>query len=107
VTESGLLCPHCHETLLPFDELPAEIQPALRDWGEKYAACHQVAHWDERQRQGAGNYDRALEEAAVTVEGLLVEAASRLAPGLLDYYAAALWEDQDECLEVAPEDVAV
>ena len=24
---------------------------------------------------------------------------------LLDFYPAVLWEDQDECLEVRPEDV--
>jgi hypothetical protein len=30
-----------------------------------------------------------------------------LAPKLLNSYAAAIWEDQDECLEVRPEDVPV
>jgi hypothetical protein len=28
-----------------------------------------------------------------------------LAPALLEFYPAVVWEDQDECLEVRPEDV--
>ena len=34
-------------------------------------------------------------------------AGRELAPKLLDSYAAVIWEDQDECLEVRPEDLAV
>ena len=34
-------------------------------------------------------------------------AGRELAPKLLNVYAAVIWEDQDECLEVRPEDVAV
>jgi hypothetical protein len=26
-------------------------------------------------------------------------------PKLLDFYPAVIWEDQDECLEVRPEDI--
>ena len=33
------------------------------------------------------------------------EAGRQLAPRLLEFYPAAVWEDQDECLEVRPEDV--
>jgi len=36
---------------------------------------------------------------------LLARAGRDLAPKLLNSYAAAVWEDQDECLEVRPEDV--
>ena len=28
-------------------------------------------------------------------------------PPLLESYAAVIWEDQDECLEVRPEDVVL
>ena len=35
------------------------------------------------------------------------EAAHDLVPQLLDSYPAAVWEDQDECLEVRPEDITL
>jgi len=38
-------------------------------------------------------------------EQLLARAGREIAPKLLNSYAAAVWEDQDECLEVRPEDV--
>ena len=40
-------------------------------------------------------------------EQMLARAGRELAPKLLHSYAAAVWEDQDECLEVRPEDVAI
>jgi hypothetical protein len=66
-----------------------------------------VAHWDDRQRKGAGNYDRAYEQAAREAEALLIRAGSQLAPRLFDFYPAIVWEDQDECLEVRPEDILI
>ena len=64
-----------------------------------------MAHWDDRQRKSAKNYDRAYENAAEEAEQLLARAGSKLAPKLLEIYPAIVWEDQDECLEVRPEDV--
>lgn len=107
VHESGLLCQHCNEVLVPFDELADELKPALEAWAAKYAPVHAVAHWDDRQRKGAGNYDRAYDNAAKEAERLLAQAGGQLAPRLLDFYPAAVWEDQDECLDVRPEDVAL
>ena len=66
---------------------------------------HAVAHWDDRQRKGAGNYERAFESAAQTAEKLLTTAGTELTPRLLEFYPAVVWEDQDECLEIRPEDV--
>jgi hypothetical protein len=54
-----------------------------------------------------GNYDAAYENAAQQAEQMLARAGRELVPKLLHSYAAAVWEDQDECLEVRPEDVAV
>jgi hypothetical protein len=107
VRESGLLCQHCGETLVPFDELPAPLRDELAAWTALYAPVHAVAHWDDRQRKTAGNYDQAYENAAEEAERLLAQAGSRLAPRLLEFYAAVVWEDQDECLEVRPEDVTL
>ena len=45
--------------------------------------------------------------AAQDAEKLLVEAATELMPPLLEVYPAVIWEDQDECLEVRPEDVVL
>lgn len=105
VAESGLICEHCGETAVPFDEIPAEFQDELRQWAEAYAPLHDVAHWDETERKECADYDVELENAATAVERLLREAGRKLAPKLLDVYPAVIWEDQDECLEVRPEDI--
>jgi hypothetical protein len=106
VAESGLVCQHCSGTAVPFDELPAGVQAALKSWAQEYAAVHEVAHWEDRQRKLARNYDRALENAARSAEQLLARAGGEIAPVLLESYPAVVWEDQDECLEVRPEDIA-
>lgn len=103
--ESGLICQHCNATAVPLDELPQELQAGIRRWAEEYAKVHEVAHWDDRQRKQAGNYDRAFEDAARAAERLLAVASSTLIPALLELYPAVVWEDQDECLEVRPEDI--
>jgi hypothetical protein len=105
VHEAGLICQHCSDTLVPFEEIPAAFQGELQNWASRYAPVHAVAHWDDRQRKAAGDYDHAYETAAEEAERLLAEAGRQLAPRLLESYAAAVWEDQDECLEVRPEDV--
>jgi hypothetical protein len=107
IHDAGLICQHCSETLVPFDELPDDLKPDLEAWGAQYAKVHAVAHWDDRQRKSAGNYDRAYDNAAKEVERLLARAGRELAPRLLDFYPAAVWEDQDECLDVRPEDVVL
>ena len=105
VRESGLICQHCSDTLVPFDEIPASVRGDLEAWAAAYEPVHAVAHWDDSQRKSAPDYDRAFENAAREAEQLLVQAGGRLAPRLLEFYPAVLWEDQDECLEVRPEDV--
>ena len=105
VCESGLICQHCGDSLVPFDQIPAPLQEELSAWGAEYAPVHAVAHWDDRQRKSAGNYDRAYENAAEEAERLLGRVGGQLAPKLLELYPAVVWEDQDECLEVRPEDV--
>jgi hypothetical protein len=105
VRDTGLLCQHCNDTLVPYDEIPAALRAELESWATQYADVHGVAHWDDRQRKSAGNYDRAYENAAKEAEGLLARAGSQLAPKLLEIYPTIVWEDQDECLEVRPEDV--
>lgn len=105
VKVDGLICQHCNEPLLPFDELPAELRTLLEPWVKNYDPVHAVAHWDDRQRRQSGNYDNAFENAALAAEKLLMVAGMELAPKLLDFYPAVIWEDQDECLEVRPEDV--
>ena len=107
VRESGLICQHCNETLVPFDEIPAELRGEIESWALQYEPVHTVAHWDDRQRKRGGNYDAAFENAAQEAEKFLSFAGKNLAPKLLNFYPAAIWEDQDECLEVRPEDVAL
>jgi hypothetical protein len=105
VKDAGLICQHCNDTLVSFDELPDAVREELDKWASKYAPVHAVAHWDDRQRKTAGDYDRAFENAAEEAERLLAQAGKILATCLLEFYPAVVWEDQDECLEVRPEDV--
>jgi hypothetical protein len=49
----------------------------------------------------------AFEQAAREAEALLIRAGTQLAPSLLEFYPAIIWEDQDECLEVRPEDILI
>ena len=103
--ESGLVCQHCSATAVPFDEIPADIRSALKDWADEYAPVHAVAHWEDAERKRRGNYDRAYEQAAKQAEQLLARLGADLVPQLLDSHPAIVWEDQDECLEVRPEDI--
>src|SRR2546425_1067745 len=105
VLESGLVCQHCSEAAVPFEELPAELRSRIKAWAEEYSGIHAVAHWDDRQRKRVSNYDRAFEEAATKAEKLLAVVATEIAPKLAEHYPAVVWEDQDECLEVRPEDI--
>jgi len=105
VKETGLICQHCAETLVPFDELPAEIRPALDEWAVEYGPIHQVAHWEDSRQKSVPDYDREYERAAQQAERMLARAGYQLAPQLLEFYPAVVWEDHDECLEVRPEDI--
>src|SRR5437762_14307416 len=57
VRESGLICQHCNETLVPLDEIPAEYRADIEAWAREYEPVHSVAHWDDRQRKRGGNYN--------------------------------------------------
>jgi hypothetical protein len=107
VLDNGLSCLHCSDTTVPLDEIPADLQDGIRRWAENYAKVHAVAHWDDAQRKRCGDYDAKFEEAARQAEQLLSEAGRSLAPKFLDHFPAVIWEDQDECLEVRAEDVAL
>jgi hypothetical protein len=105
VKDAGLICQHCNDTLVPFDDIQPELKSALDKWASDYAPIHAVAHWDDRQRKAARDYDAAFETAAREAEKLLADAGGKLAAKLIESYPAVVWEDQDECLEVRPEDV--
>ena len=105
VLEAGLICQHCGDTCVSFDEIPAEVQQETRAWAEEYAPLHAVAHWDDAQRKRSGNYDGKLDDAADDIEEMLMTAGKVIVPKFLDHYPSMVWEDQDECLEVRPEDI--
>jgi len=105
VKDAGLMCQHCNEPLFAFDDIAAPLRVELDAWAEEYAPIHAVAHWDDRQRKSAGDYEQAYDDAAEQAERLLAQAGRKLTVRLLEFYPAIVWEDQDECLEVRPEDV--
>jgi hypothetical protein len=105
VNDSGLICQHCGETLVPFDEIPEPLRSELAGWSAEYAKIHAVAHWDDNQRRKVPNYEAVVDAAADDAERLLGKAGRNIMPKFLDHYPAAIWEDQDECLSVQPEDI--
>jgi hypothetical protein len=105
VVQRGLICQHCSETLVAFEDMAADLQPSVQKWAEDYAPIHAVAHWEDRQRQSVSDYDQAYDDAAEEAERMLGVAGSQLLPRFLEHFPAIVWEDQDECLEVRPEDV--
>lgn len=105
VLESGLVCQHCSGAAVPLEEIPDALQSEIKKWAEQYAPVHAVAHWEDRQRKTAGDYERACENAAKKAEKILAQAGSELAPKFLEIYPTIVWEDQDECLDVRPEDI--
>ncbi len=105
IAETGLGCPHCSGTAVNFEDLPADVREEIKKWADEYAPVHAVAHWEDRQRKKAGDYDAAYEKAAKDAEKLLAFAGRELLPKLTEIYPAVVWEDHDECLEVRPEDV--
>lgn len=105
ITESGLVCQHCAGNAVAYEDIPADLHPPFEAWSKEYAAVHAVAHWDDSQRRSVKHYDRELERAAEKAEGLLAKAGLTLIPLLLDHYPAVVWEDQDECLDIRPEDI--
>ena len=104
--ESGLVCLHCNGTAVALDEI-GKHRKTLEQWALKYAPVHTVAHWDDKQRKAARDYDKAYDAAAEEAEQLLMELGSKLARPLLDSYCTVVWEDHDECLQVRPEDILV
>jgi len=107
VREAGLVCQHCNETLISFEDLPSTVIAPLEKWAAEYGAVHAVAHWDDERRKEKTEYDSAYEAAAREAERLLGQAGQQLAPRLLEFYPAVVWEDQDDCLQVRPEDILV
>src|SRR5437763_800575 len=82
----------CNDTLVAFEEIPEAVQAELGKWSDAYQPVHAVAHWDDRQRKGAGDYERALEDAAKQAERLLAQAGNDLVVKLLEFYPAVVWE---------------
>ena len=107
VMESGLVCQHCTSTAIAIEDLSEEVRCSLKEWADEYGTVHAVAHWDDRQRKAVSDYDRAFENAASEAERLMASAALNILPKILENYPAIIWEDQDECLEVRPEDITL
>jgi len=107
VKDAGLGCVHCGGTAVEFSEIPEPLRAELAAWADEYDGVHGIAHWDEVKQKRVKNYQEKLEQAAQDAEELLGVACRTLAPKLLDIYPAVIWEDQDECLEVRPEDLPI
>ena len=106
--ESGLICLHCNGTAVSLEKIAGRnAAEALAGWAEEYSTTHSVAHWDEGRRGTHENFDQAFEKAATESERLLSHLGLVLAPPLVEHYPSIVWEDQDECLQVRPEDIMI
>lgn len=104
ILEAGLICQHCGGTAVAWEDMPAILSARLEAWATEYSRLHDVAHWDESKRAQA-DYDQAFETAAVEAESSLGRLRSEILDDFLEFYPAVIWEDQDECLEIRPEDI--
>ena len=102
--ESGLICMHCNASCVPMETVMTQCQPVI-DWAKEYSTHHAIAHWDDAERRRVRDYDKSYQRAASKSELLLARLGLEIAPKLLEHYPAVVWEDQDECLQVLPEDV--
>tara|TARA_Y100001934_G_scaffold265349_1_gene343408 strand:+ start:2622 stop:3236 length:615 start_codon:yes stop_codon:yes gene_type:complete len=105
VLDMGLICQHCAGTAVPLEEIPDEARASLETWAREYNTVHDVAHWDDTKKKKVGNYNKFFDEAAEEAEKMLAKVARSLVPILMEHYPAVVWEDQDECLDVRPEDI--
>lgn len=105
VLTTGLLCNHCGQTTVPLEEIPDDVRKPVQKWAEEYQKIHAVAHWGETEQALDDDYEETLDQAADSAELMLKNAGSKMLPRLLEFYPALVWEDQDECLEVLPEDI--
>jgi hypothetical protein len=105
IADTGLICQHCGETCGPFAELPEPLRNLIDPWATDYRTIHAVAHWDELKQSQVPDYELAFEDSAQRAERLLADLAHEIVPHLLEQFPAVVWEDQDECLEVRPEDI--
>lgn len=105
VLQIGLTCEHCQGTAVEYEELPQELQPQIKAWAEEYAVIHDVAHQEDDRYQNRKAYDDAYEKAAKAAEEKLSILGHNIIPQFLEHYPVILWEDQDHCLQVRPEDI--
>ncbi|MGV3773034.1 MAG: hypothetical protein ACO1QB_09040 [Verrucomicrobiales bacterium] len=102
--KTGLICMHCEETAVDFDELPADVKTMLQPWMERYGSLHEVAHREDDE-QDAAVYDDELQKAKEIAQAMLSSLEKAILPNLLEFVPAIAWEDQDECLDIAPEEI--
>ena len=106
VIETGLLCEHCWETLVPLDCLPNSLETRSVEWCRLYHRVHAVAHWDSAKQQALDNYEKKRKEAVGRAISLMLKLKAQLLPRFVEHYPAILWDDQDECLGIEPDDIA-
>ena len=106
VRESGLLCQHCNETLVPFEEIPSPR--CARNWKAGPPSMRRsmpspigmIASVKPR-----ATTTRPTKTPPTKPNACSARPAAPSCPNLSDDYPAAVWEDQDECLSVQPEDI--
>jgi hypothetical protein len=108
VLEGGMVCLHCNGAAVDLGTIPDKVlSESLAKWAEEYAGIHGVAHWDDERKVNHNNYEQAFEDAAQQSEQLLSRLGAELAPPLVKFFPTVVWDDQDECLQVRPEDIIV
>jgi hypothetical protein len=105
IADCGLICEHCNETLVKFEDMPNELKSPTERWANDYDTYHDVAHWSDAKRKACTDYQVERNAAANVCRQFLAKAVKDILPAYLDHYPVLLWEDQDECLDIKPEEI--
>ena len=74
------------------------------EWAEDYSSIHGVAHWDETRRTITRITNKLLRMPLSKANNCSPTKVSNWRPAG-GVFPAVIWEDQDECLQVRPEDI--
>ena len=88
---------HCGQQMVALDKIKnQQLVEKLSQGAESSAPIHAVAYWGEWRRKSQDQYEHVFDEATQKSEAQL---------SYFDDFPLVIWDDQDECLQVRPEDI--
>jgi len=81
------------------------LRAEVEGWAARYAPVHAVAHWMIASAKAPATTTTPTRKPPPRRKGCLASPERTSPPKFLEFYPAAVWEDQDECLSIQPEDI--